>query len=83
MAKDPVVTDCGHLFCWPCLYQWIRRNSSCRECPVCKSPVDIEPGGATVTPIYGCSEAGNTGGDPELPCRPRGRQSRRSLGGAG
>lgn len=20
-AADPVVTLCGHLFCWPCLYQ--------------------------------------------------------------
>ena len=20
-AKDPVVTFCGHLYCWPCLYR--------------------------------------------------------------
>lgn len=19
-AKEPVVTKCGHIFCWPCLY---------------------------------------------------------------
>lgn len=19
-AKEPVVTKCGHLFCWPCIY---------------------------------------------------------------
>lgn len=22
-VTDPVVTQCGHLFCWPCLYQWL------------------------------------------------------------
>jgi RING-type zinc-finger len=21
--QDPVVTQCGHLYCWPCLYQWL------------------------------------------------------------
>ena len=21
LAKEPVVTLCGHLFCWPCLYR--------------------------------------------------------------
>jgi len=22
-VKEPVVTQCGHLYCWPCLYQWL------------------------------------------------------------
>lgn len=22
-ALDPVVTLCGHLFCWPCIYKWL------------------------------------------------------------
>jgi E3 ubiquitin-protein ligase RNF5 len=21
MAKEPIVTLCGHLFCWPCLFR--------------------------------------------------------------
>lgn len=21
LAQDPVVTQCGHLYCWPCLYK--------------------------------------------------------------
>lgn len=21
LSKEPVVTLCGHLFCWPCLYR--------------------------------------------------------------
>ncbi|KAK2441252.1 RING/U-box superfamily protein [Trifolium repens] len=28
LAKDPVVTLCGHLFCWPCLYRWLYLRSS-------------------------------------------------------
>lgn len=20
VAKEPIVTKCGHLFCWPCIY---------------------------------------------------------------
>ncbi|RYG98453.1 hypothetical protein EON65_51400 [archaeon] len=28
--KDPVVTQCGHLYCWPCLYRWLNtRHVSC------------------------------------------------------
>jgi E3 ubiquitin-protein ligase RNF5 len=22
-ARDPVVTQCGHLYCWKCIYEWI------------------------------------------------------------
>jgi hypothetical protein len=22
LAKEPVVTLCGHLYCWPCLYRY-------------------------------------------------------------
>lgn len=49
LAKEPVVTCCGHLFCWPCLYQWIHVHSDAKECPVCKGEVTMK----NVTPIYG------------------------------
>lgn len=39
LAQDPVVTLCGHLFCWPCLYRWLQMHSVCQECPVCKASV--------------------------------------------
>ena len=22
-VQEPVVTQCGHLYCWPCLYRWL------------------------------------------------------------
>ncbi|KAF3774848.1 E3 ubiquitin-protein ligase [Nymphaea thermarum] len=48
-AKEPVVTSCGHLFCWPCLYQWLYIHSCTKECPVCKGLVTD----SNITPIYG------------------------------
>ncbi|KAL0405018.1 UNVERIFIED_CONTAM: E3 ubiquitin-protein ligase RMA3 [Sesamum radiatum] len=39
LARDPVVTCCGHLFCWPCLYRWLHHHSDAKECPVCKGEV--------------------------------------------
>ena len=27
-AKDPVVTLCGHIYCWECLYQWSETKNS-------------------------------------------------------
>ncbi|KAL3661000.1 hypothetical protein V7S43_014016 [Phytophthora oleae] len=44
-VSSPVVTLCGHLYCWPCLYQWMRNHS---ECPVCKAGVSEE----NVIPVY-------------------------------
>ncbi|KAI3441542.1 uncharacterized protein J3R85_002131 [Psidium guajava] len=55
-ASDPVVTLCGHLYCWPCLYRWMDVRSSSDEpgerhqtCPICKTR--ISP--STLIPLYG------------------------------
>ncbi|GLT26345.1 hypothetical protein SLA2020_014230 [Shorea laevis] len=54
-AQDPVVTVCGHLYCWPCIYKWLHVQSSLSEdqreqkCPVCKT--DISP--SLLVPLYG------------------------------
>jgi E3 ubiquitin-protein ligase RNF5 len=80
MADEPVVTSCGHLFCWPCLYQWLHVHSSHKECPVCKGEVTE----GNITPIYGrgnsgsamekkVAEDGNTSG-PKIPPRPHGNR---------
>ncbi|KAK4530302.1 hypothetical protein CCYA_CCYA04G1159 [Cyanidiococcus yangmingshanensis] len=45
-SEDPVVTMCGHLFCWSCLHRWMTQHATC---PVCKSLVDRE----RVIPLYG------------------------------
>lgn len=74
LAKDPVVTCCGHLFCWPCIYQWLNLHSIASECPVCKGEVTMK----NVIPIYG---RGNSLRGPEhdlpgleIPVRPHARR---------
>lgn len=49
LAQDPVVTLCGHLYCWPCLYRWLRHHSHSQECPVCKALTQEEK----LVPLYG------------------------------
>ncbi|GMI97866.1 SNC1- ENHANCING 1 [Hibiscus trionum] len=49
LAREPVVTSCGHLFCWCCLYQLLDVRTDVSECPVCKEEVAFK----TLTPIYG------------------------------
>ncbi|CAJ2673020.1 unnamed protein product [Trifolium pratense] len=79
LAKDPVVTCCGHLFCWPCLYRWLNLRSSrtrIKECPVCKGEVTDKD----VIPIYGggnndevCNEDSSSGASSQIPRRPNAR----------
>ncbi|CAD5319325.1 unnamed protein product [Arabidopsis thaliana] len=49
LAQDPIVTLCGHLFCWPCLYRWLHHHSHSQECPVCKAVVQDDK----LVPLYG------------------------------
>ncbi|KAL4343520.1 hypothetical protein AHAS_Ahas11G0086600 [Arachis hypogaea] len=75
LAQDPVITLCGHLFCWPCLYMWLHHHSQCQECPVCKALVQEEK----LVPLYGRGKAQT---DPrtksypgmEVPRRPSGQR---------
>ncbi|KAL4353628.1 hypothetical protein GQ457_06G025230 [Hibiscus cannabinus] len=73
LAREPVVTCCGHLFCWSCLYRWLHMHSDANECPVCKGEVTVK----TLTPIFG---RGNVIHEPEedsgfkIPPRPTGRR---------
>lgn len=73
LATDPVVTCCGHLFCWPCMYRWLHVHSDAKECPVCKGEVTIK----NVTPIYGrgCNtREPEEDSSLEIPLRPHARR---------
>ncbi|XP_057949307.1 E3 ubiquitin-protein ligase RMA1H1-like [Malania oleifera] len=54
-AHDPVVTLCGHLYCWPCIYKWLHFQSASLasdehpQCPVCKADISH----TTMVPLYG------------------------------
>lgn len=71
MARDPILTSCGHLFCWPCFY-----HSNVKECPVCR----VEVTNTSIIPIYG-GGSGNSSSKSErkdtrfmVPPRPHARR---------
>jgi len=80
-VQDPVVTLCGHLYCWPCIYKWIQFQNASSEkpeyqnpqCPVCKAEVSQK----TLVPLYGRGQTAkpSEGKTPNLglvvPKRPR------------
>ncbi|XP_047320796.1 E3 ubiquitin-protein ligase RMA1H1-like [Impatiens glandulifera] len=63
LVHDPVVTLCGHLYCWACIYKWIIQYSQTNNnnnmnnniispascCPVCKSEILLE---TSLVPLY-------------------------------
>jgi E3 ubiquitin-protein ligase RNF5 len=49
LPQEPIVTLCGHLFCWSCLYKWLHIHSHSPECPVCKAVVEEDK----LVPLYG------------------------------
>lgn len=75
-AKDAVVSLCGHLFCWPCLHQWLYGPEGIvqvqKTCPVCKSAINRDK----TIPIYGRGGETNRQ-DPrdKLPPRPAGQRT--------
>ncbi|KAF4397724.1 hypothetical protein G4B88_027593 [Cannabis sativa] len=49
IAMEPILTCCGHLFCWPCFYHLPYEHGNVKECPVCAGEV-VE---SALVPIYG------------------------------
>lgn len=71
MATDPILTCCGHLFCWPCFHQLSYADSSAKECPECKGEVSD----ASIIPVYGHGDSNSCRKSKEsvyvAPPRPR------------
>jgi len=66
-VREPVVTQCGHLYCWPCLYRWLSPGMTPQErrnlgLPRAIGPMDesrrtcpvckSEASARTIIPIY-------------------------------
>ncbi|KAG0448887.1 hypothetical protein HPP92_027621 [Vanilla planifolia] len=72
-VTDPVVTLCGHLFCWPCIYRWLHLEPTdgdvSRNCPVCKSALSSE---FSLVPLYGRGlDAKSRPDSHDVPDRPK------------
>ncbi|KAK5629913.1 hypothetical protein RRF57_005628 [Xylaria bambusicola] len=37
--KDPAATQCGHVFCWACIGDWVREKP---ECPLCRREAMVQ-----------------------------------------
>jgi hypothetical protein len=70
-ASNPIVTLCGHLFCWSCINAWLHQKQG-KTCPCCKSVINKEK----CIPIYA---KGRTYDPRETTERPRGMREE-SLG---
>lgn len=71
MAKDAVVSFCGHLFCWPCLHQWLEIRPNRKLCPVCKAAISKEK----VIPLYGRNSTKQEDPRNKVPPRPSGQRT--------
>ncbi|KAL0485867.1 E3 ubiquitin-protein ligase [Acrasis kona] len=75
-ATEPVITVCGHLFCWPCLYRWLQsQQNQSVLCPVCKAGIQKDK----IIPIYGRGRSADVSKAPkikdeDIPNRPRGQR---------
>lgn len=76
--RDPVVTQCGHLYCWPCLFRWLNTNHT--TCPICKAGVTKENvipifiKGTAEDPRSRSSSSTGSGSVEQIPNRPLGHR---------
>ncbi|KRT80215.1 zinc finger protein, partial [Oryctes borbonicus] len=77
-ARDAVVSMCGHLFCWPCLHQWLETKPNSQVCPVCKAVINKDK----VVPLYGRGSTNQQDPREKLPPRPSGQRTEPEPGSA-
>ncbi|XP_008183323.1 E3 ubiquitin-protein ligase RNF185 [Acyrthosiphon pisum] len=70
-ATDPVVSFCGHLYCWPCLHRSLETQEDPTVCPVCKSGINRDK----VIPIYGRGNSKQDDPRNKVPPRPAGQRT--------
>ena len=67
-AKEPVLTRCGHMFCWPCIYNWLDSKGGRAKCPNCKNEITKDD----LIPVYANDEnKDNTNRFKNIPKRPK------------
>ena len=67
-AKEPVLTKCGHMYCWPCIYNWLDSKGGRAKCPNCKNEITKND----LIPVYANDEnKENTNRFKNIPKRPK------------
>ncbi|CAD8205936.1 unnamed protein product [Paramecium pentaurelia] len=71
LATEPVITPCGHLYCWQCLYTWAEKKNPL-QCPYCSNVFELNK----VTTIFtGDSKESKQSEIPKRPTNPRQEQN--------
>lgn len=52
---EPIVTQCGHIYCWKCIQQWLSDKKE-MTCAICKNGVDLD----NVIPLFGGQTGAST-----------------------
>ncbi|CAK64699.1 unnamed protein product (macronuclear) [Paramecium tetraurelia] len=74
LATEPVITPCGHLYCWQCLYTWAQKKNPL-QCPYCSNVFELDK----VTTIFtGDSKESKQSEIPKRPTNPRQEQNNSS-----
>ena len=67
-ANEPVLTKCGHMYCWPCIYNWLDSKGGRAKCPNCKNEITKND----LIPVYSNDEnKDNTNRFKNIPKRPK------------
>ncbi|BGP12332.1 hypothetical protein JCM10213_003862 [Rhodosporidiobolus nylandii] len=66
LPEKPVLTPCGHMYCWPCMHEWLIVSSG-RACPVCKASLAVD----RLIPVYAGGEEEKDPRAVPLPPRPK------------
>ncbi|KAL3319961.1 hypothetical protein Ciccas_001365, partial [Cichlidogyrus casuarinus] len=79
------VSMCGHLFCWPCIHQWLETRGARTACPVCKSAINRDKVTLLLSctsfmknqliPLYGRGDDWTKDPRDKVPPRPQGQRS--------
>ncbi|KAI8971412.1 hypothetical protein BDF20DRAFT_678224 [Mycotypha africana] len=74
VASNPVLTLCGHLYCWSCIAVWIKTlklQDVKATCPVCRKECDEN---RNIIPIYGRGDEDTSSellNETSIPSRPK------------
>lgn len=71
IAREAVISVCGHLYCWPCLNTWLETRPHRQLCPVCKAAITREK----VIPLYGRNSEKQQDPRNKTPPRPQAQRS--------
>jgi len=71
VAHEAVVSMCGHLYCWPCIHQWLETRPNRQTCPVCKAALSRDK----LVPLYGRGATDQSDPRDKVPPRPQGHRT--------